>query len=79
MAKTLELEQFVGRAPDRLSLEEREALVGKCVARQIYSPKTLPLQRIEAIGDTVADCVAMLRRRNLEPLDYEFTRLKPAY
>jgi len=79
MPQTLDLEQFVGRPTDRFSLDEREALVGKYIARAVYTPQTLPLQRIEAIGDSVADCVSMLRRRNLDPLDFEFVQLKPAY
>ena len=47
-AATLDLEQFVGRTPDRLTLAEREALIGKYIAKRMYTPKTLPLQRIEA-------------------------------
>lgn len=75
----LDPDRFIGRPPDRLTLEEREALVGKYIARQIYTPKNLALQRIEALGDTVEECVAILRRRGLEPLNFEFVRLNPPY
>jgi hypothetical protein len=78
-ATKLDLEKFVGRAPDRLTLAEREALVGKFVALEIYSPKNLALRRIAAIGENIRECVAALRRRGLDPLNYEFTPLNPPY
>jgi hypothetical protein len=37
------------------------------------------LQRIEAIADTLPQCVDILRRRGLDPMNYEFVRLNPAY
>ena len=75
----LSYEQFLGRAHDRLTLAEREALVGKYYAREMYTTERLPLQRIEALGDSVQECVATLRRRGLDPLNYEFTRFNPSY
>lgn len=76
---SLNLEKFVGRSPDRLTLDEREALVGYYMARKIYSPKNLALQRIEAVGKSVADCVQNLKRAGKDPLDYEFVRFNPPY
>ena len=78
-ASKLDLEKFIDRAPDRLTLAEREALVGKFIALEIYSPKNLALRRIAAIGGSIRDCVAGLRRRGLDPLNYEFTPLNPPY
>jgi hypothetical protein len=78
-ATKLDLEKIVGRAPERLTLAEREALVGKFIALEIYSPKNLALRRIAAVGDNIRDCVASLRRRGLDPLNYEFTPLNPPY
>ena len=78
-AATFVPEKFVGRSLDRLTLSEREALVGKFTAQEIYSPKTLPLQRLEALGDSIQDCVDQLRARELDPLNFEFTRLGPPY
>ena len=69
----------IGRNPDRLSLDERRALVGKYIALEIYSPETLPLRRIEGIADTLAGCMKMLQERGLDPRQFEFTRLGPAY
>ena len=76
---SLNLDKFVGRTPDRLTLDEREALVGYYMARQVYSPKNLALQRIEAVGESVAACVENLKRAGKNPLEYEFTRFNPPY
>ena len=78
-ASKSDFEKFIGRSVDRLTLSEREALIGKFVAREVYTPETLPLQRIEALGDTIQDCVAILRGRDLDPLNFEFVRLGPSY
>ena len=67
----------VGRCPDHLTLQERTALAGKYVALEIYTPETLPLRTIEAIGDSLEECVRMLRERGLDPRRFEFTRLRP--
>ena len=56
-----DLRQALGRNPDRLTLEERMALAGKFIALEVYSPETLPLRRIEAIGNSMEDCVRMLQ------------------
>jgi hypothetical protein len=72
-------ERALGRNPDQLSLEERAALVGKYIALEIYTPDALPLRRIEAIGDSVEQCVRMLQERGLDPKSFEYSRLTPAY
>lgn len=69
----------IGRAPERLTLEERLALTGKFIALEIYSPNTLPLRRIEAIGDSVDECLRELAQRGLDPAQFEFSRLPPPY
>jgi hypothetical protein len=69
----------IGRSPDSLTLEERLSLTGKFVALEIYSPETIPLRRIEAIGDSVEQCLRMLKERGLDPVHFEFTRLPPPY
>lgn len=78
-ATQVDFDNFIGRSWDRLDLAERELLYGSCIAREIYTPQTLPLQRIEAIGDSVEACVAKLQKRNLDPLNFEFVRLDPPY
>jgi hypothetical protein len=64
-----------GRSPERLTLEERLALAGKYIALEIYTPENLALRRIEAIGDSLGDCIRALRERGLDPRRFEFTRL----
>jgi len=78
-ATQVDLDHFIGRSWDRLDLAERELLYGSYLAREVYTPKTLPLQRIEAIGDSVEACVAKLQQRDLDPLNFEFVRLEPSY
>jgi hypothetical protein len=72
-------ERALGRNPDELNLEERTALAGKWIALEIYTPENLALRRIEAIGDSVADCVRMLKARGLEAGNFEFSVLKGPY
>ena len=69
----------IGRSPDHLSLEERFALVNKYIALEIYTPDALPVRRIEAIGDSAAECIQQLVARGLDPARFEFSRLLPPY
>jgi hypothetical protein len=69
----------IGRAPEVLTLEERLALAGKTIALEIYTPDTLPLRRIEAIGDSAAECISQLQARGLDPVHFEFSRLTRPY
>lgn len=71
--------RVLGRNPDRLSVAERLSLAGKYVALEIYSPETIPLRRIEAIGDSLAECLRTLRSRGLDSRHFEFSRLAPPY
>jgi len=72
---TADLSRFLGREPERLSLEERQQVAGSWIALQIYTPATLPLRRIEAIADAPAGCIAQLNSRGLDPRIYEFSLL----
>ena len=76
---TIDPKTLVGREPERLSLPEHTALAGMWIALEIYTPQTLPLRRIEAVGNSVADCVAQLRARGLDPSKFEFSMVKPPY
>ena len=78
-AATQDPRHAIGRSPDQLTLDERFALTGKYVAMEIYTPKDLPLRRIEAIGDSVAACIRVLKERGLDPKKFEFTRVTPPY
>ena len=78
-AATLDSKRYLGCSPDRLSIDERHAALGKWVALQIYTPKTLPIRRIEAFGDSPAECSRQLSSRGLDPRDFEFQVLGPSY
>ena len=72
-------ERAIGRAPDQLTIAERAELAGKYVALEIYTPETLPLRRIEAVGDSIEECIRMLKARKLDPIRFQYTRITPAY
>lgn len=76
---TKDPQRAIGRSPDRLTLCERNALTGKYIALEIYTPENLACRRIEAIGDSLAECAQVLKSRGLEPEKFEFTRLAPPY
>jgi len=57
VSATKDSQRAIGRSPERLSPNERRALMGKYVALEIYTPEDLPLRRIKAIGDSVQECV----------------------
>jgi hypothetical protein len=80
----------IGKAPDDLTLTERFALAGKYIALEIYTPTIMGeaggkpeiavrLRRIEAISDSVEDCIRQLKAAGVDPAAYEFTRLKPPF
>ena len=79
MSASKDPKNALGRAPERLTLEEQAALTGKYIALEIYSPEAVPLRRIEAIGDSVDECIRQLQARGLDPKRFEFSRLKPAF
>lgn len=72
-------ERAIGRSPERLTLKERLSLAGKFIALEIYTPQNLALRRIEAIGDSPADCIRTLRTRGLDPTAFELSRLPAPY
>jgi hypothetical protein len=75
-ASIMDPKTILGRAPERLTLQEQQVLAGKFVAMEIYSPEATPLRRIEAIGDSVEECIRQLAARGLDPKKFEFLRLK---
>jgi len=79
MMAAIDPAQAIGRAPEKLTPAERNALTGKYVAFEVYTPETLPFRRIEAIGDSVEECVRTLKARGLDPRRFEFSRLGPLF
>jgi hypothetical protein len=68
----MDFSRVIGRAPERLTLEERSRLAGRWLAFEVYTPQTQPLKRIEAVGQDVAACVEQLEKRGLDPRNFEF-------
>ena len=75
----MDVTNVIGRAPERLSIEERRALAGKWAAFEVYTPRTLPLRRIEALGDSVDECIRQLTQRGLDARQFEFLPIDPSY
>ena len=70
--------EFFGRPVDTLTLGERERLACKWIALELYTPATLPLRVIEALGESPAACVRQLTARGLKPTNYEFVPILPS-
>ncbi len=68
-----------GRVPDQLTIAERREYAGKWIAIELYDFKTMPLRRIEVVGDSIADCARQLQSRSLTPTGFEFVQIHPAY
>jgi hypothetical protein len=73
------MERFIGRPLDALSLAERWRIAGSWVALELYSPRTLPLRLIEAIGPSPQACAEQLRERGLDPAKFEFCACPQPY
>jgi hypothetical protein len=69
----------LGKAPEALTLKQRMALAGKWIALELYTPETLPLKLIDAIGDSAADCIRQLEARGQNPRGYEFSVFPKAF
>jgi hypothetical protein len=66
------VDSVLGHSLPSLPLPLRLSLVGQWVAFEVYTPKTLPLQRIAAAGPNVASCRQQLLALGLDPLQFEF-------
>jgi hypothetical protein len=73
------MERFIGRPLESLSLAERWHIAGSWVALELYTPQTVPLRIIEAIGPTARACTDQLRARGLNPGHYEFCACPQPY
>jgi hypothetical protein len=71
--------ELLGRSPDNLSIQERTALRGQWIAMPVYSPETLPLRRIVAIGRSPADCMQQIAGLGLDPTTFEYTLVSDQY
>ena len=89
-AASRDLKNLLGRAVEDLSVSDRLQYANTWVSFRLYSPPQkvardgieyvdVRLRRIEAAGGSIEECIAELRRRNLDPTEFEFTPLKPPY
>lgn len=76
---SLDVARLVGRRVEDLTLKERFAVSGWWAAFERYSPETLPLRRIEAMGTSAGDCVRQLAGRGLDPQLFEFILMTQPY
>lgn len=79
MPVSSDLKALIGRAPEGLTLEQQITAAGHWVALEVYSPETLPLRRIEAIGASATDCMRQISARGLDPHRFEYTPLRSPY
>ena len=75
----MDMVTFIGREPDRLSIEEQQAMAGKWYALELYTPQTLPLKRIEAVGDSVTHCAQQLLARGLDVRRFEYALMQSPF
>ena len=66
----------MGKPLESLSASERLELAGKWVALERYTPATLPMRIIEAVGASPAECIRQLSGRGLDPRNFEFQPLR---
>ena len=89
-AASRDLKNLLGRAVEDLSVSDRLQYANTWVAFRLYRPPQkvtrdgieyvdVRLRRIEAAGGSIEECIAELRRGNLDPMEFEFTPLKPPY
>jgi hypothetical protein len=71
----IDLRGLIGRSPEQLTVAEQLAAAGKVAAFEVYTPERTPLRRIEAIGQSVEECVRGLQARGLDPEGFEFIRI----
>ncbi len=71
--------RVIGRSPDRLTIKERFELAGRFIALRLYTPRTIPFHRIEAIGRSTQECIRQLQSRSLDPANFEFVLVTPPY
>jgi len=55
------MKTVIGESPEHLTLQQREELQGKWIALELYTPQTLPLRQIRAVGGTAWECLESLR------------------
>jgi len=72
-AAPLNIDDVLGRTPERLTQPQRIALTGKWIALGTHSPV------IGAVGRNPSECVRQLEARGLDPRSFQFSKLPTPY
>lgn len=75
----MNLEKFLDRSPESLSLAERREAAGLWFAFEIYTPENLALREIRAVASNASHCVEQLVARGLDPAHYELVLQAPPF
>ncbi len=67
--------ELLGESPERLTLPEGKHYSGWWIALELYTPDTLPLRLIAALGQSSAECMDQIRTRGLAPSRFEYVQL----
>ncbi len=68
--------ELVGLAIDELSWEQKRRADGQWVAVRIYDPVSLPLRKIEAVGNSAAEVLGRVAERGEDARRFEAVRLR---
>lgn len=71
--------KLIGQPIDGMSLADRWEFSGVWVALEVYTPQTMPLRIIEAVGGSAAECIQHLISRGLDARRFEFSPLPQPY
>lgn len=70
---------LVGKPIEGLAAAVRWKYAGLWVALELYTPRSMPLRVIAAVGASAAACIAGLRSRGLDPARFEYQPLVQPY
>jgi hypothetical protein len=71
--------KLIGKPLDGLTLADRWKFSGVWVALEIYTPHTMPLRIIEAVGGSAQDCIQQLVSMGRDASHFEFMPLPQPY
>ena len=76
MPRQLDPNRFLKRSPDSFNPSEWRAVHGLWAAFEIYSPRTVPLRRIQALGASATECMGAVAAQGLAVSDFEYLPLR---
>jgi hypothetical protein len=70
---------LIGKPIDGLTAADRWKYAGVWVAVELYTPQSMPLRQIAAVGASAEECMAELSASGLDPTHFEFVPLAQPY